>query len=104
MTGGARGYCVSPGQAGTYYRGGGGRAFLGREFGRGYGRGMGRGFGWRASRPAGVSLYYANPSSYPLNAEQELSMLKNDAEMLKAELKGIHEHIAALEKLSGQEG
>ena len=59
---------------------------------------MGRGFGPRAWFPA-----WGNPYAQPVNEQQELSMLKSEADMLKADLKSIQDQIAALEKNKGQE-
>jgi len=117
MTGGARGFCnpAYAGQAPLYGRGFGyGRGYgRGRGFRRGYGpglgwgRGYGRGFGWRASYPAGGAGYgpaygplYGNP--YGMSSEDELQMLRNEADAIKSDLEGINMRIEELESKSSQ--
>ena len=103
MTGGARGYC-NPGGAGyrPAYGPAGGRGFR-RGFGPGYGggRGLRRGFGWRGGSPSGggrsappYAPYYSGP--YGMSREDEVSMLKEDAGMIKAELDAINKRIEEL--------
>lgn len=98
MTGGGRGLCnpvnmgYGSGFAGTF---GFGRGMgLGRGFRRGFGRGMGRAFGrgfWKQSS------YYPEYAQYP---EEELHMLKAEANSLKNSLEMINRRIAELEKSS----
>jgi Family of unknown function (DUF5320) len=99
MSGGRRGMC-NPANAG-YGRGfagtfGFGRGMgLGHGFRGGFGRGMGRAFGWG---------FWNQPSYYPAyeqNPEEELQMLKSEANSLKKSLEMINRRIAELEKSSG---
>jgi hypothetical protein len=115
MTGGGRGFCNPAGAAyGPLYGGGFG---YGRGFGRGRGRGFrrgfglgfgrGRGFGWRTFYPAWDAGYgpaygplYGNP--YGMSPEDELQMLKNEADAIKSDLEGINKRIEELESKSSQ--
>jgi hypothetical protein len=105
MTGGARGFC-NPAYAG-YGRGyGRGRGFR-RGFGPGlgWGRGYGRGFGGRAFYPDWGTGYapasspsygpwYGNP--YGMNPQDELHMLRDEADAIKSDLEGITKRIQEL--------
>lgn len=94
MTGGARGYCMSDsnGNPVRNFRG-----YRSRGGGRGYSRGFGRGRGWRSwFAPFGRS------SVDPVSREEEITLLKNEAEILKSDLQNIHDQIATLEKTEGQ--
>ena len=108
MTGGARGYC-NPGWTGygsAFGRGyglGRGRGFR-RGFGPGYGwgRGYGRGSGWRGTYPAqggwygpAYDPYYGRP--YATSREDEISLLKDQADMVKEELNAINKRMEELE-------
>jgi len=96
MTGGRRGLCNSestgygtrpPGMFG-FGRGMG----LGRGFRGGFGRGMGRAFGRR---------FWNLPSYYPVyepSPEDELNMLKAEADSVKKSLDRINRRITELEK------
>ena len=105
MTGGARGYC-NPGYAG-YGRGyGPGR---GRGFRRGFGPGFGWGRGYGYGRAAGVQGPYGGwygPASgpyygpYAMSREDEISMLKEQADMIKADLDAITKRMETLESES----
>ena len=98
MTGGRRGLC-SPATRGydTRFAGmfGFGRGMgFGRGFRGGFGRGMGRAFGCRG---------WHQPSYYPAyaqNSEEELNMLKAEANSVKNSLDQINRRIAELEKSS----
>jgi hypothetical protein len=84
MTGGRRGLC-SPANTGYDTRFGG-------MFG--FGRGMGRAFGWCG---------WNQPSHYPTyaqNPEEELNMLKAEANSVKNSLDTINRRIAELERSS----
>lgn len=93
MTGGARGFCNTG--YGGYYPG------YGRGYGLGWGRGFrggagsgfgpGRGYGWRGAYPPP----YAGP--YAMNREDEIGLLKEQAEMLKANLDAISKRMKDLE-------
>lgn len=86
MTGGGRGFC-NP--AGMGYRGGGGR---GMRRPMSFGRGMGAGRGWGASPfPAGGA------SARSMSRDEELAMLKAEAEQLNLSLDTIRKRMAALE-------
>ena len=106
MTGGARGYC-NPGYAGygsAYGRGYG--AGRGRGFRRGYGAGFGRGRGYvprgAYGRWAGPAYGPYNTAPYAMSRDEEINMLKNDAEMIKADLDAINKRMAELESDSAQ--
>jgi hypothetical protein len=98
MTGGRRGLC-NP--ANTGYGTRSSRSFgfergmgLGRGFRGGFGRGMGRAFGRRG---------WNQPTYYPAYAqhpEEELNMLKAEANSAKNSLDMINRRIAELEKSS----
>ncbi len=87
MTGGGRGFC-NP--AGMGYRRGGGR---GMGWSARFGRCMGAGRGWGASPfPAG----WAPAGS--MSRDEELDMLKAEAEQLSQSLEAIRKRMASLEK------
>ncbi|MBW2490075.1 MAG: DUF5320 domain-containing protein [Deltaproteobacteria bacterium] len=98
MTGGRRGLC-NPAYAGYDSRFDGMFGFdrglgFGRGFRGGFGRGMGRAFGRR---------FWNQPSYYPAYAqtpEEELNMLKAEANAVKNSLDTINRRIAELEKSS----
>lgn len=98
MTGGRRGLC-SPESTGYGTRPAGmfgfGRGMgLGRGFRGGFGRSMGRAFGRR---------FWNQPSYYPVyeqSPEEELNMLKAEANSVKKNLDMINRRIADLEKSS----
>jgi len=100
MTGRAAGYCAgfnSPGFANPI----GGRMGMGFGYGRGLGRGYGRGFRYGYNNP----VPYNNPMVYgsgylqpTVDPKQELSMLTNEANMLKEQMDAISKRIAELEK------
>ena len=110
MTGGARGLCNPYGGA-SYARPGfgQGRGFRG-GFGPGFGggRGYGRGFGWRGAYPPTGGWYgpaYNAPygSPYPTKPEDEVNMLKGEADAVKSELDAINKRIEELEAQSSEE-
>ncbi|MDY6790311.1 MAG: DUF5320 domain-containing protein [Thermodesulfobacteriota bacterium] len=97
MTGGARGVC-NPANAG-----------FNLQFGRGYGRGMGlrRGFRGGAGQGMGVGPGYGRGfgfyppvggTFYQMTAEDEMSMLKTQADYIKTSLDAIHKRIKELGK------
>jgi hypothetical protein len=97
MTGGSRGLC-NPANAG-----------FNLQFGRGYGRGMGLRRGFRGGAGAGIAAgpgygrgfgFYppANGTFYQMNAEDEMNMLKANAEYMKTSLDEINRRIKELEK------
>ncbi len=98
MTGGRKGLC-NPSTTGYDTRFGRMYGFgrgmgLGRGFRGGFGRGMGRAFGGRG---------WNQPSYYPAYAtspEEELNMLKAEANSAKKSLDMINRRIAELEKAS----
>jgi hypothetical protein len=112
MTGGGGGFC-NPAQAGyrPFYAGGFG---FGRGFGRGFGlrrgfgsgfgrgKGYGRGFGWRAAYPAWGAGYGSAYGPQTVNPQDEVGMLKNEAEYMKQELDAINKRIEELEAKSAQ--
>jgi hypothetical protein len=108
MTGWGHGYCNAAGPArGTVLARGTG---YGRGFGRGRGRafraGFGRGIDWSAAYPAGGKWYgpaYNSPyeRSYAMNLEDEVNMLKGEADTLRGELEAIEKRIEELNSKSG---
>lgn len=105
MTGGARGYCNPSGRYVGAPRYGLGRGFRG-GFGRGGGgrgaRGYGRGLGWQgdyAPAAGGYGPAYAAPygNPYPMNPDNEMAMLRDEANAIKNELDAINKRIEELE-------
>jgi hypothetical protein len=117
MTGRGMGYCAgfpTPG----YMNPGFGRGWYGRGFAGGGGRGGGRGWrnwyyatgmpGWaRAAQgmPAfgGMVAPPANPYMQPPTAEDEMAMLKDQAEYLKQQLDQIQSQISELDTKKEEE-
>jgi hypothetical protein len=108
MSGGGRGYCNIPaGRGFGISRYGLGRGFRG-GFGRGgfkNARGYGRGLGWRGVyAPAGgwydpaYTAPYGNP--YPMSPNDEMMMLRDEANTIKNELDAINKRIEELESRS----
>ena len=112
MTGGGRGYC-NPNAVGNMPYGGGfgrGRGFAGGyASGFGGGRGYGRGFGNRGFyRGAGYMPAYGMPYNRgaenappdgmpdPMNASEEINMLKSEADSIKNALEQIKHRIDEL--------
>jgi Family of unknown function (DUF5320) len=103
MTGRGAGYCAgiaAPRFANSWGGRGGGFRF---GMGRGMGWGRGRGWGWQAAGPAVCAYpttYPAAPASGwlgPQDQESQLSMLKNQADMLSESLANIQKQIETLE-------
>ena len=97
MSGRAAGYCAGYNQPG-FTNAAGGKLGGGFGWGRGFGgRGMGYGFG--RGRYLGGYDYayppYANPAAP--TREQELDMLKNQADALNTQLKNIQDRMSDLE-------
>ena len=101
MTGGARGLC-NPANAG-----------YNPQFGRSYGRGMGlrRGFRGGAGQGMGAGPAYGRgfefypPTggpAYQMTAEDEIDMLKANADYMKNSLDAISKRIKELEKKSSE--
>lgn len=97
MTGRGAGFCAGyqmPGYANPV-NGRGGMGYgrgMGRGRGLGFGRGYGSGFGWRSG--------FVNAPAVPMPAQQEVQMLKSQAQMMQGEMNSINERIKELE--SGQ--
>jgi len=95
MTGGARGYCN---RTDNEYAG---PAFRPVGFGgmMAYGRGLRRGFGWRRGfrRFWGRGFEPYSPTN-SLTAEEELNLLKDQAQSVKSTLDSINKRISELEK------
>jgi hypothetical protein len=93
MTGRGLGYCAgydSPGYTKGVPRGGAG---YGRGMGYGHGRGWGRGFGRRS--------YPAYPVQAPVatySKEDELRLLKDQADQMKTDMETINKRIEELGK------
>lgn len=103
LTGKGMGYCagsatpgfMSLGSGFGFRRGFGFRSGIGRGFGFGRGRGwMQAGFGRFGGYP--YPQDYPNVPMQPLDEEQEMNFLNNQAEMLEDELKQINKRRAAL--------
>lgn len=104
MTGGARGLC-NPATAGTIPTYAAGYAYgrglgLRRGFRGGYGPGTGRGRGF--SRGYGWYPPAVGPV-YPVDAADEMEMLKADANYMKKSLDAINKRIEELEKKPSEE-
>lgn len=121
MTGRAAGYCAGypvPGFANPYQ---------GRGFGMGFGRGFGRGMGGRGRGMGRGRMYpypglnygtpfaypypgtpFATPYAYPyapgMTPEQEIDLLKTQAETLQNSLGDINTRIEELESEAKKEG
>ena len=95
-TGRALGYCYgfdSPG----YTRGSGRGTGRGLGFGKGFGRGSGFGRGWGFGVP--YPIYNAGyPWMFQMGKEDEIKMLKSEAEALKRSQKEIEKRLGELEK------
>ncbi len=109
MTGRAAGYCAGYSVPG-YMNPIPGRGFFGRGRGRGWfsrGRGFGRGWGMgyfsRGFSPWGY--YGGSESPYPpeLSPDEELALLKEDANVLKQQLKELQSYINTLEKAKAED-
>ena len=91
MTGRAAGYCAGYSVPGYT------NSVMGRGVGFGWGRGAGRGRGMGIRRGC-----WTAPPAIPYNAaptrEQELEMLKSQAEGFEQALKGVREQILEVEK------
>ena len=104
MTGGGRGLCSPYGT--SYMRPGVGRGMgLRQGYGAGFrrGRGFGRGFGGRGFYPAGggwsgPAYIPPNGNPYSMSQEDEISMLKDEADAVGSELNEINRRIEELEK------
>jgi len=107
MTGRGAGYCVGYSVPG-YMNPVPGRGFFGRGrgrgwFGRGGGRGWGRGYyagGFPAWEYYGAPAY---PNPQEVSPEEEVNFLKEDAKVLKQQLKELQGYIDSLEKAKSQE-
>ncbi len=102
MTGGGFGFCGSGGRARSTWgfgRGRGNRGGFGAGLGRG--RGFGRGFGWQTSRPGwGPAYDPTDRGAYAMDPQEELNMLRDEADTLQAELASINRRIQDLESQS----
>jgi len=96
MTGRTFGYCMgydTPGYA-KVFGGGMGRGFrFGRGMRRGMGFGRGRNFGWHQT-----GLPQTFPWTYEISKEDEIKMLKEQAETLIRTQKDIEKRLSELEK------
>ncbi len=107
MTGRGAGYCAgyqAPGFAnpmpGRGYGMGRGRGW---SRGRGHGYGMGPGRGWRhqyyaTGLPGWARYEYAPPYPPQVSPDQEVDILKQQAEWLKNELEAISQRLSELEE------
>ncbi|MBN1416107.1 MAG: DUF5320 domain-containing protein [Bacteroidales bacterium] len=97
-TGRALGFCSgydSPGYTKGFGSG------MGRGFGFGYGRGMGRGRGYGRGWHMGsafTGFFRGFPWMQPISKEDEISMLKSQAEELKRSQENIEKRLTELEK------
>jgi hypothetical protein len=108
MTGRGAGYCAGYGVPGCA------NPVSGRGFGMGWGRGRGGGWGWRnwyyaTGLPGWARFGYApawgtppawayGPYAAPPTPEQEVELLKGQAEWLKERLEAISQRIAEIEQ------
>jgi hypothetical protein len=108
MTGGGWGLCNPSGRSYAWSGFGRGRGFRG-GYGPGFGRGRGygRGFGLRGAYPPAGGWYgpaynapYGNP--YPIKPEDEVNMLKGEADAVKRDLDAINRRIEELEAQSSE--
>ncbi|MBN2059703.1 MAG: DUF5320 domain-containing protein, partial [Deltaproteobacteria bacterium] len=67
--------------------------------GFGWGPGYGRGFGWRGAYPQ-YNFPYGNP--YAMKPEDEVAMLKDEADAIKNELNAINKRIEELESKTSE--
>lgn len=93
MTGRAAGFCAgfnTPGHMNT---------IPGRGFGMGFGRGFGGGFGWRNRYyAAGMTGWPQAAGVMPqMSREQEIEMLKNQADSLQNTLDAVNKQLRELE-------
>ena len=99
MTGGGFGNCGAGSRARTMWGFGRGRG-VGRGFGArsGRGRGFGRRSGWQAFQPTwGPWQGPANRGAYAMDPKEEAGMLREEADVLQAELDSINRRIQDLE-------
>lgn len=106
MTGGGWGLCNPYGGSYAGPGFGGGRGFRG-GFGPGFGRGRGYGrvFGRRGVYPPtgrwyGPAFYGPYGSPYAMEPEEEINMLRDEADSVKRELDAISKRIEELESQS----
>lgn len=103
MTGRRAGFCAGFPTPGYANRGPGVGYGLGRGRGYGMGRGMGYGRGYGYGYANQYAAPYAAPYPYPAapapapTAEQEAGMLKDQADYLERELKGIQDRLSELD-------
>ncbi len=98
-TGRAFGYCYgfdSPG----FVKGVGGGMGRGFGYGRGMGRGRGMGFGWgRSYGVASPGVFQGgNQFIQPMSKDDEIKLLKSEADALKRSQKNIDKRLGELEK------
>ena len=93
VTGRRFGYCTGYDSPGFTKSPGGG---MGR--GSGFGFGQGAGYGRRMMRGRGWGNYQGYPRMQPMNKEDEIRLLKSEAEVLKSSQKDIEKRLADLEK------
>ncbi len=91
MTGRSAGYCAGFGVPGFVNRNVG----FGGGFGRGAGRGIGLGF--RTRMGLGAAMPWFGFAGRP-DGETEQTLLKNQAEALKAQLNAVQQRLTELEK------
>jgi hypothetical protein len=111
MTGRAAGYCagyavpgyMNPVPGRGFFGRGRGRGWFGRGMGRGFGRGRGMGYFGGASPGWGYYGAPAYPYAPELSPEEEAALLKEDAKILKQQLKELQGYIDTLEKAKSQE-
>ena len=93
VTGGGRGYC-NPANAG--YPEAGSRGFgRGMAYGGGFRSGYGFGRGVRRGFARGVAMY---PQMYNENPADELTLLKQQADVIKKTMDSINQRIVEIEK------
>ncbi len=96
MTGRRLGFCSGYDTPG-YVKGIGGGLGRGFGFGRGRGRGMGYGWGRNSGRPF-AGFFQELPWTQTISKDDEIKMLKAQAESLKNSQKDIEKRLSELEK------
>ncbi|MDD5698162.1 MAG: DUF5320 domain-containing protein [Victivallaceae bacterium] len=93
MTGRAAGFCAGFGVPGYVNQ------IPGRGFGMGFGRGAGGGFGWRNRRyAAGMTGWQRAAGAVPqMSRDQEIEVLKNQANSLQDALEAVRNQLQELE-------
>ncbi|MDY6881138.1 MAG: DUF5320 domain-containing protein [Desulfatiglans sp.] len=103
MTGGARGFCNPSRRPNAMPGFGGGRGFR-AGYGPGYGRGFGRSGAYYPPSRRWYGPAYDAPygSPYNLRPQEEVNILKSEADAIRGELDAINRRIEELEAESAE--